>query len=183
MKIVHTKLEGVIIIEPDVYSDNRGYFLETWHYSRYKEYSIPENFVQDNLSFSHKNILRGLHFQYPHLQDKLVSVYAGEIFDVAVDVRVGSPKFGQWIGIQLSSNNHWQLFIPKGFAHGFLTLSEEAIVAYKCTEIYYSEHDSGIIWNDPDIHIDWPTLYPIVSAKDGSLRRLQSITDRYLPKY
>jgi len=175
LKVTETKLSGVLLIEPDVYGDNRGYFLETWNAARYREYGLPEKFVQDNLSFSHRGVLRGLHFQNPNPQGKLVYVIQGEVFDVAVDIRPGSPTFGQWLGAILSSDNKRQLYIPEGFAHGFCVLSDTALFAYKCTDFYNPQAEGGIIWNDPDIGIAWPVSEPIISGKDKANLRLRDI--------
>ena len=136
MNVIETKLPGVLIVEPKVFGDDRGYFFETWQKSRYEAMGIKGKFVQDNVSFSAHGVLRGLHYQHPHDQGKLVSVLQGEVFDVAVDIRVGSPTFGQWVGVHLSGDNYRQLWIPPGFAHGFCVLSDTALVAYKCTDYY-----------------------------------------------
>ena len=156
MKVTETKIPGVIIIEPDVFGDHRGYFMETYNYNDYKEAGIDMEFVQDNQSMSKKGVLRGLHFQINFPQDKLVRVTRGEVYDVAVDLRPGSETYGKWVGEILSEENKKQLFVPKGFAHGFLVLSDEAEFVYKCTDFYNGEDEGGIIWNDPDIAIDWP---------------------------
>jgi dTDP-4-dehydrorhamnose 3,5-epimerase len=165
MVIKTTSLEGALIIEPDIFKDNRGFFLETFNQNRYTEYGMPHTFVQDNLSFSVKGTLRGLHFQNRHPQAKLVQVITGEVFDVAVDIRPDSDTFGQWEGIYLSGQNKRQLFIPEGFAHGFCVLSETTHFLYKCTDFYFPEDEGGIIWSDPDIAIDWPIQNPIISDK------------------
>ena len=181
MKVTQTRLPGVLIVEPDVYGDERGFFLETWSKRRYAEAGLPQNYVQDNLSFSRKGILRGLHLQHPHGQGKLVHVIDGEVFDVAVDVRVGSPTFGQWDGALLSSDNRKQIYIPPGFAHGFCVTTESALFAYKCTELYKRESELGIIWNDPDIGIDWPIDDPVLSSKDAAFSRLRDVPRERLP--
>src|SRR5690606_25549683 len=139
MKVTRTKLQGVFVIDPDVFSDARGFFLETWSHRRYSEAGMPHTFVQDNLSRSARGILRGLHLQHPFGQGKLVQVMHGEVYDVAVDVRVGSPTFGQWVGTTLTADNHRQVYIPPGFAHGFCVVSEHALFSYKCTEAYHRE--------------------------------------------
>lgn len=175
MIIKTTSLEGVLIIEPDIFRDNRGFFLETFNQNRYAEYGIAPTFVQDNLSFSVKGTLRGLHFQNQHPQAKLVQAITGEVFDVAVDIRPGSDTFGRWEGIHLSDQNKRQLFIPEGFAHGFCVLSETAHFLYKCTDFYAPEDEGGIIWSDPDIAIDWPIKKPIVSDKDKQFPRLSEL--------
>lgn len=175
MKVLETKLPGVLIIEPDVHGDARGFFMETWQQKRYAEYGLPANFVQDNLSLSHKGVLRGLHYQDPNPQGKLVYVLQGEVFDVAVDIRRDSPTFGQWVGVTLSSENKRQLYIPEGFAHGFCVTSETALFAYKCTDYYNPQAEHGIIWNDPDIGIEWPVKKPVLSEKDRQNMRLKDI--------
>lgn len=183
MNLIKTKLPGVIIIEPDMYGDARGFFMETWNKARYAQSGLPDCFVQDNLSFSTKGVLRGLHFQNPNYQGKLVYVLQGEVFDVAVDIRVGSPSFGQWVGVILSDMNKRQLYIPEGFAHGFCVTSETVLVAYKCTDFYNPRAEEGIIWNDPDIGIDWPLSKPILSQKDEAYKMLKDISREMLPQY
>ncbi|MEM6989803.1 MAG: dTDP-4-dehydrorhamnose 3,5-epimerase [Myxococcota bacterium] len=182
MKVTQARLPGMVIIEPDVYGDERGFFLETWSQKRYAEAGLPKSFVQDNMSFSSAGILRGLHLQHPYGQGKLVHVIAGEVFDVAVDVRVGSPTFGQWDGVVLSADNRKQIYIPPGFAHGFCVIGESALFAYKCTELYRRETELGIIWNDPDIGIEWPTQAPVLSGKDAAFPRLSEISPDKLPQ-
>ncbi len=182
MKVEKTKLSGVLVLEPDVYEDDRGYFLETWSQKRYAEAGIPEGLVQDNLSMSRKGVLRGLHLQHPHGQGKLVQVMVGEVFDVAVDVRVGSPTYGQWLGAVLSATNKRQVYIPPGFAHGFSVLSEQALFAYKCTDFYRRDAELGIRWDDPDIGIEWPGPAPLLSPKDAEFPRLSEIDPARLPK-
>jgi dTDP-4-dehydrorhamnose 3,5-epimerase len=183
MKVNRTKLQGVFVIEPDVFADPRGFFLETWTHRRYAEAGLPSIFVQDNLSRSAQGILRGLHLQHPHGQGKLVHVIHGEVFDVAVDVRVGSPTFGQWIGTSLSGDNHRQVYIPPGFAHGFCVVSEYALFSYKCTEAYHRETELGVAWNDPDIGIAWPITEPLLSAKDEKFPQLRDIAKDRLPHW
>lgn len=183
MKVNRTKLQGVFVVEPDVFADPRGFFLETWSHRRYAEAGLPQVFVQDNLSRSAKGILRGLHLQHPYGQGKLVQVMAGEVFDVAVDVRVGSPTFGQWVGTTLSGDNHRQVYIPPGFAHGFCVVSESALFSYKCTEAYHRETELGVIWNDPDLGIEWPFADPQLSAKDAVFPRLRDIPEDRLPPW
>ena len=175
MKIENTPIEGVLLIKPDVFGDSRGYFQESWNERRYAELGFEHQFVQDNLSLSRKGILRGLHLQNPNPQGKLVYVLRGEVFDVAVDVRVGSPSFGQWFGAVLSEDNHYQLYIPKGFAHGFCVTSDEALFAYKCTDFYSPTHELSIAWDDPEIGIEWPVESPQLSAKDKEGLRLRDI--------
>ena len=155
-KFTKTSIEGVYIIEPTIFGDERGYFMETYHQIEFKEAGLDLNFVQDNQSKSTKGVIRGLHFQHTHPQGKLVRVIKGEVFDVAVDLRYDSPTFGRWEGIILSEENKKQFFVPEGFAHGFLVLSDEAEFTYKCTDFYDSEDEGGILWNDPDIGIIWP---------------------------
>lgn len=183
MKVIETSLPGVVIIEPKVFSDARGFFMETWQQERYSKCGIPARFVQDNLSFSQKGVLRGLHYQHPNAQGKLVYVLQGEVFDVAVDIRVGSPTFGQWVGVTLSSDNKRQLYIPEGFAHGFCVTSETALVVYKCTDFYNPQTEGGIIWNDPDIGIGWPCIKPILSEKDQRFTALKDLPSDKLPRW
>ncbi|MCC4226133.1 dTDP-4-dehydrorhamnose 3,5-epimerase [Vibrio campbellii] len=167
MEITKTKLEGCIVIKPKVFGDERGYFLESFHEERYKiEAGIKETFVQDNRSSSLKNVLRGLHFQKEKPQGKLVTVTRGRVFDVAVDLRPESRTFGKYESILLSEDNKLQFYIPPGFAHGFVVLSDNAEFQYKCTEFYDPQDEGGIIWNDPDININWPITNPILSDKD-----------------
>jgi dTDP-4-dehydrorhamnose 3,5-epimerase len=183
MKVTSTILEGVVAIEPRVFGDARGYFLETWHRERYAEAGVAREFVQDNLSRSQKGILRGLHLQHPFSQGKLVQVFEGEVFDVAVDVRVGSPTFGKWVGEHLSGENKRQLWIPEGFAHGFCVLSDHALLGYKCTELYHPETELSIMWNDPTLGIAWPVTNPTLSAKDEAGQKLADIPRERLPRY
>ncbi|MGA2171720.1 MAG: dTDP-4-dehydrorhamnose 3,5-epimerase [Sedimentisphaerales bacterium] len=183
MKITKAKLAEVLIIEPDVFDDERGWFLETFSDSRYKQAGIKLPFVQDNVSFSAKNILRGLHFQYPHSQGKLVQVLSGEVFDVAVDIRVGSPAFGLWVGETLSASSHKQIYIPPGFAHGFCVLSDAALFSYKCTDYYSPADETGIIFNDQDLNIAWPVASPVVLKKDAGFPRLKDIPRNKLPQF
>jgi len=151
-----TKLEGVYIIEPKIFGDERGYFMEIYNKEQFSKAGLNMTFVQDNESKSCKGVLRGLHFQKKHSQGKLVRVNRGEVFDVAVDLRIGSLTYGQWEGVILSDENKKQFYVPKGFAHGFLVLSDEAVFNYKCTDFYSPEYDGGVLWNDPDINIKWP---------------------------
>ena len=183
MNVSKTKLPGVMIIEPHIFPDARGFFLETWHQTRYQQYGLPGQFVQDNLSSSVRGTLRGLHFQHPSDQGKLVYVLQGEVFDVAVDVRVGSPTFGQWVSVFLSDKNQCQVYIPEGFAHGFCVTSERAMIAYKCTDLYNPTADNGVVWNDPALDINWPTRTPILSEKDRTRLPLKDIPLHRLPKY
>lgn len=184
MNIVETNLPEVLIIEPKVFGDHRGFFVETYQNQRYKEMGIDIDFVQDNLSYSKKGTLRGLHLQNPHPQGKLVQVLQGEVFDVAVDVRVGSPTFGQWYGVTLSSENKKQFWVPAGFAHGFCVTSDTALFTYKCTDYYAPRNELSILWNDPDVGIDWPLdCEPTLSDKDQKAKRLQDIPKSELVKY
>ena len=182
MKIIDIELPGVKIIEPDVFPDGRGFFLETFQEKRYREFGIDVSFVQDNLSFSTKNTLRGLHYQYPHAQAKLVQVVQGDVLDVIVDIRRGSPTFGRWRGIRLSQENHRQLFVPAGFAHGYCVLSDSAVFTYKCSDYYAPDCEKGVLWSDPDIGIDWPAKDPILSEKDGLYPCLRDIAPDDLPE-
>ena len=181
MNVKETKLSGILIFEPDVFSDERGFFLETWNSTRYEKAGIKGSFVQDNVSFSQKGVLRGLHFQYPQSQGKFVQVLSGEVVDVAVDIRADSPTFGQWISEILSDANHRQIYIPPGFAHGYCVTSETAVFSYKCTAFYNPASEGGIIWNDPDINIDWQIKEPVLSVKDASLPRLKDIRPEKMP--
>lgn len=181
MKISKTLLPGVLLLEPKVFGDDRGFFFETYHAQRYAQSGISEQFVQDNYSRSIKNTLRGLHFQEPHAQGKLVQVFQGAVFDVAVDVRLGSPTFKKWFGIELSAENKFQLWIPPGFAHGFCVISETADFCYKCTDFYFADAERCVAWDDPELGIQWPVARPILSKKDASAPRLSASTN--LPRY
>ena len=183
MKVVKTDLDGVLIIEPQVFGDGRGFFLETYHQHRYRKFGFNADFVQDNLSFSKRRTLRGLHFQHPNAQAKLVQVLQGEVFDVVVDIRPQSPSFGRWIGGNLSEDNKKQIFIPEGFAHGFCVISDTALFHYKCSDFYASDCEGGIKWNDPGLAINWPFDDPIVSEKDRALPFLSEITPDALPPF
>lgn len=175
MKVEKTQLDGVLLIEPKVFQDSRGFFLESYTKRKYQEHGIDVEFVQDNHSASSRNVLRGLHFQAVHKQAKLVRVIQGEIFDVAVDIRPGSPTFGKWVGYSLSKENKLQMYVPAGFAHGFCVTSDTAEVLYKCTDYYSPQDERGIIWNDPDIGIRWPIDNPLLSEKDKSYKRLRDL--------
>jgi dTDP-4-dehydrorhamnose 3,5-epimerase len=168
MKVTETTLPGVLLIEPKVFGDDRGFFYETYHARRYEAAGIPAHFVQDNLSRSSQGTLRGLHFQEPNPQGKLVQVLRGSVFDVAVDVRRSSPNFGRWVAVELSETNRRQLWVPPGFAHGFCVTSESADFLYKCTALYSPEAERGIAWDDPALGIDWPVRKPLLSAKDAA---------------
>jgi dTDP-4-dehydrorhamnose 3,5-epimerase len=173
MQVTETELPGVLVITPRVFSDTRGFFLESYNERQYGEWGMPTRFVQDNHSRSTRGTLRGLHFQVGQPQAKLCRVLQGEVFDVAVDIRRGSPTFGRWVGVVLSGENHRQLFVPAGFAHGFLVLSETADFLYKCDDFYHPAGDRGIAWDDPLIKIEWPLEGPpLLSAKDAALPRL-----------
>lgn len=167
MELIKTEIEGVYILEPKVFGDNRGYFMETYNENEFKKLGLNYNFVQDNQSKSKKGVLRGLHFQKTYPQAKLVRVLEGEVFDVAVDLRKDSPTYGKWVGVILSEENKRQFMIPRGFAHGFVVLSETATFTYKCDEFYHPEDEGGIMWNDKDVGIIWPMDYePLLSEKD-----------------
>lgn len=183
MKVIRTALPGVVVIEPRVFADARGYFLETFHEDRYLENDVFGRFVQDNHSHSVKNVLRGMHFQRKFPQGKLVQVVSGEIFDVAVDIRHGSPTFGTWVGYILNEETHRQMYIPAGFAHGFVVLSERAHVWYKCTDYYHPEEETGICWNDPQVNIKWPVKEPLLSGKDERLPLLKDVETTALQPY
>ncbi len=183
MNVIETKLPGVLIFEPSAFGDERGFFMETWRKERYEAAGITEDFVQDNLSFSSKGVLRGLHYQLPHAQGKLVSVVQGEVFDVAVDIRQGSPTFGQWVGVSLSGENHRQFWVPPGFAHGFCVTSATAYFTYKCTDVYTPAAEGGIPWNDPDIGVDWPLVDVQLSDKDQIAVRLKAVPADRLPQF
>lgn len=182
MKVIPSQIPDVLIIEPDVFGDKRGFFMESWHAKKYAELGLNEDFVQDNLSRSHRGVLRGLHYQLEQPQGKLVSVITGAVFDVAVDIRKGSPTFGQWVGAELSEDNHRQLYVPPGFAHGFCVLSESVDFFYKCTDFYAPQYEHGIQWNDPAIGIQWPDSEFIISEKDSHNSLLQDMDDK-LPIY
>ena len=177
MKLIPTNLPGVLIIEPRVFRDERGFFLETYHAQRYREAGLDAAFVQDNHSRSTRGTLRGLHWQAERPQGKLVRVLVGEIYDVAVDIRPDSPTFGKWVGFTLSADNFRQAWIPPGFAHGFCVTSEVAEVEYKCTDFYDPPSERGLIWNDPEVAIAWPIQDPILSERDKKHPRLSALVD------
>lgn len=183
MKVTETGLPGVLIVEPRLFVDDRGLFLETYHAERYAAEKFGFRFVQDNLSFSRQGVLRGLHYQLGRPQGKLVMVVQGEVYDVAVDIRKGSPTFGRWSGTVLSSRNYRQVFVPEGFAHGFSVQSETATVMYKCTDFYSPADERGIRWDDPSLGIDWPVRNPILSEKDGTYPTLETIPAHDLPEF
>jgi dTDP-4-dehydrorhamnose 3,5-epimerase len=182
MNLVETSLPGVLVIEPKVFGDDRGFFMETWQAERYAEAGLPP-FVQDNLSFSARGVLRGLHYQEPVPQGKLVQVLQGEVFDVAVDIRHGSPTFGQWHGVTLSAANKRQFWVPPGFAHGFVVTGETALFAYKVSAPYRPEFDHSLRWDDPAIGIAWPIASPTLSGKDQSAPTLADVPEAELPQY
>jgi dTDP-4-dehydrorhamnose 3,5-epimerase len=183
MKVTPLEIPEVLLVEPRVFGDARGFFIETYHEERYRAAGIPHRFVQDNLSSSMQNVIRGLHLQHPRGQGKLVQVLTGEVLDVAVDVRRGSPTFGRWVGVTLSGENHLQVFIPPGFAHGFAVLSPRAVFAYKCTELYVPEHELGVAFDDPDLGIRWPVADPVVSPRDRAHPRLRDVDPARLPPH
>lgn len=180
MKVIETQLAGVLIIEPKVFGDHRGFFLETFQVERYREVGIGLPFVQDNHSRSPRGVLRGLHFQRTRPQGKLVSVSRGAVYDVAVDINPDSPTCGQYVGVELTDDNHRQLWIPPGYAHGFCVLSDVADFQYKCTDLYFPEDEGGLIWNDPDVAIPWPLTAPRLSAKDQTNPTLRQLLGRPL---
>jgi dTDP-4-dehydrorhamnose 3,5-epimerase len=183
MNVIQTDLPGVLIIEPRVFGDERGFFMETWQQQRYAEAGMPERFVQDNISFSRHGILRGLHYQNPQGQGKLVYVLQGEVYDVAVDIRAGSPNFGRAVEITLSAENKRQFYVPPGFAHGFCVTSDAALFVYKCTEFYNPAQEGSVRWDDPQIGIDWPVREPLLSDKDKGASLLSEIPQDKLPQY
>lgn len=185
MKITETPLPGVMLLEPRVFGDERGFFLETYRESWQESLGVPGGFVQDNHSRSSKGVLRGLHYQLNRPQGKLVRVTRGRVFDVAVDIRLGSPHFGRWFGVELDDVDHRMLYIPPGFAHGFVVVSEQADFVYKCTEYYDALSDRGIAWDDPELAIAWPLegLTPQISAKDATHPRLDKQEPAQLPRF
>ena len=183
LKLINTSISDVLLLEPNVYDDSRGFFLETFHQSKYTDVGIDKTFVQDNYSHSKQGTLRGLHYQLLHPQGKLIFVLRGEIFDVAVDIRRGSSTFGKWFGANLSAKNKRQIYVPDGFAHGFCVLSESAEVMYKCTDFYDAEDEHGIFWSDETLAIDWPVKTPVLSEKDSKFQRFTEIPEKDLPIY
>jgi dTDP-4-dehydrorhamnose 3,5-epimerase len=181
VKVKRLELEGLRLVEPDVFADHRGVFFESYHAQRYADHGITTAFVQDNTSVSGRGVLRGLHFQQPNGQAKLVSVLEGEVFDVAVDVRPSSPTFGKWLGATLSSANRHQLYVPPGFAHGFLVLSSIAVFAYKCSAFYQAASERTVRWDDPALGIDWPLSEVILNERDRSAPALREIPRDQLP--
>ena len=183
MKVAETDLPGCVVIEPAVFGDDRGFFFESWNADRYGEHGLPTKFVQSNVSSSARGVLRGLHYQWPNPQGKLVSVLEGEVYDVAVDIRRGSPHFGRWTAVVLSAENKRQFWIPEGFAHGFAVLSERALFSYLCTAQYDKAADAGVRWNDAAIGIDWPVSEPLLSDKDAKAPFLGDVAADRLPLY
>jgi dTDP-4-dehydrorhamnose 3,5-epimerase len=182
VKVTRTALEGVLLLEPDVHRDDRGWFSEFWNRAPFRDATgIDADFVQDNTAWSHAGVLRGLHYQWPDPQGKLVAVLQGAVLDVAVDIRRGSPTFGRWVAVELSAANGRQLWIPEGFAHGYAVPDDGALVHYKCTASYVAAHDRVIRWDDPAIAIDWPLTDPILSAKDRAAPRLADVRPEALP--
>lgn len=183
MRRIETSLPGVCELRPDVLEDARGFFMETYHQEKFRSLGITDDFVQDNHSRSSKGILRGLHYQLHHAQAKLCRVVEGEVFDVAVDIRLGSPTFGKWAGVTLSERSHNMIYIPSGFAHGFVALSETVQFLYKCSDFYFRDDEHGVVWNDPALNIAWGIATPLVSEKDSRLPRLADIPHELLPHY
>jgi len=181
MKVTETSLPEVLLIEPEVFGDSRGFFYETYQLERYAEFGVGGGFVQDNVSYSEQGVLRGLHLQNPKVQGKLVYVLQGEVFDVAVDVRIDSPSFGRWAASFLSDENRRQFYIPEGFAHGFCVISKSALLVYKCTDLYFPDGEITVAWNDPDINIGWPIDQPKLSPKDDQGLLLREIDPARLP--
>lgn len=182
MKRIETGIPGVVVVEPEVHGDERGFFMELWNAARFREAGLPERFVQSNLSRSGAGVIRGLHFQYPNPQGKLVAVLEGRIFDVAVDIRHDSPTFRRWVGVELSAKNHRQLYVPEGFAHGFCVLGDGAMISYLCTALYDAETDAAVAWDDPDIGIEWPREPSQLSRRDRGAPRLRDLAPEDLPR-
>ncbi len=183
MQVTETKLPGVLLIQPRLFKDDRGFFYESFNANRYSQFGLTKPFVQDNISRSAINVLRGLHYQLNHPQAKLVSVIKGAVLDVVIDIRRGSLTFGKSFATELNDNNHLQVFIPEGFAHGFLALTDEVDFSYKCTDYYDPTSEFGIIWNDPALNIDWHVNHPILSAKDSMYPCLNDIAIEHLPVF
>ena len=184
MQIITTPIPDVLVLEPRVFGDERGFFFESWNQREFARLGLPTQFVQDNHSKSARGILRGLHYQTQQVQGKLVRVVAGEVFDVAVDARPGSPWFGRWTGVLLSGDNHRQFWVPPGFAHGYYVTGADALFSYKCSDFYHPEHELSIAWNDPAIGIAWPLLgEPVLSAKDQAAIPLAEVPAGRLPSY
>jgi dTDP-4-dehydrorhamnose 3,5-epimerase len=183
LQVTETKIPGVFLIRPQVHQDARGFFFESYHQAKLQEFGIREMFVQDNHSTSCKGTLRGLHYQLKHPQAKLCRVIQGEVLDVAVDIRVGSPYFGQWVSAVLSAENKQQIFVPRGFAHGFVVLSGTAEFLYKCSDFYFPDDEHGVLWNDPGLAISWNVTSPVLSAKDRGYVELGQIPPELLPRH
>ena len=183
MKVERLSISEVMLVTPTLRSDARGAFHESWQQARYRDAGLPVRWVQDNVSRSRQGVLRGLHFQQPRAQGKLVSVMVGEIVDVAVDVRRGSPTFGRWVSAVLTGTNARQLYVPEGFAHGFVVTSDEAVVHYKCTTAYAPDCERTIAWNDPALGIEWAVAAPVLSERDAHARRLADLADDELPSF
>ena len=180
MEVVETKLKGVVVLKPKVFEDERGHFFESYNENLFKQAGLSLHFVQDNQSLSQKGVLRGLHFQNPpYAQGKLVRVIKGSVFDVAVDIRKGSPTYGQWFGQELTEQNKWMMYIPEGFAHGFATLQNDTIFAYTCTNFYNKASEDCLLWNDPDINISWGLSNPLLSEKDLNAKKLKDFTSLF----
>jgi dTDP-4-dehydrorhamnose 3,5-epimerase len=180
---IETAIPGVLLLQPKVFRDERGFFFESYHQERFADIGIHDKFVQDNHSRSRRNTVRGLHYQLKHVQAKLCRVVVGEVLDVAVDIRRGSPTFGKWVGAVLSAENQQQIYIPPGFAHGFAVLSDTAEFLYKCSDFYYPEDECGVLWNDPQLKIDWKVSDPIISPKDKQFLPLAKIAAELLPRF
>lgn len=183
MQVNQTSIAGVLLIRPQVHQDSRGFFLESYHQARLAQHGISDVFVQDNHSKSCRNTLRGLHYQLKHSQAKLCRVVQGEVLDVAVDVRLGSPSFGRWVSAILSAENKQEILIPRGFAHGFVVLSETAEFLYKCSDFYFPDDEHGVLWNDPELGIPWGVAEPVISKKDAGNLPLRQIPPELLPRY
>ncbi|TPG11184.1 dTDP-4-dehydrorhamnose 3,5-epimerase [Rhodanobacter glycinis] len=183
MKVIETALPGALILEPQVFGDARGFFYESYNEAKYRAAGVDHRFVQSNVSRSARGVLRGLHYQWPNPQGKLVSVLEGEVYDVAVDIRRGSPTFGQSVGVMLTADNHRHFWVPEGFAHGFCVLSEFATFTYQCTALYDAKADAGIRWNDAELGIDWPLSDPLLSDKDGRTPLLKDVAPERLPVF
>jgi dTDP-4-dehydrorhamnose 3,5-epimerase len=183
MKVIETALPGAIVLEPQVFGDARGFFYESYNEAKYRDAGIDRRFVQSNVSRSAKGVLRGLHYQWPNPQGKLVSVLEGEVYDVAVDIRQGSPTFGQSVGVMLTAENHRHFWVPEGFAHGFCVLSDFATFSYQCTALYDAKTDAGIRWNDAALGIDWPVSDPLLSDKDRITPFLHDVAPERLPVF
>ena len=183
MKVIETPLQGCVVVEPAVFDDERGFFFESWNADRYARHGLHFTVVQSNVSASVRGVVRGLHYQWPNPQGKLVSVLEGEVYDVAVDIRRGSPTFGRWAAVMLSAENKRQFWIPEGFAHGFVVVSERAVFSYLCTAVYDKAADAAVRWDDPAIGIDWPISDPQLSAKDAAAPLLTDVAPERLPTY